>query len=451
MAVKEAPKPALTRREREIAGLVADGLSNREIARRLFISERTADAHLEHIREKLGVNSRAQIAAWVVEAGQVQRAADAVTAAGTRARPAGSLPAIAALALVLLLIAAGVSYEKLTGQAASGPIISTFAGNSPGGYFPGGYSGDFGPAGSAQLAHPMAVAVTRDAVYIADSFNHVIRKVDAKGVITTVAGGGSAEFSENANATSVGLPQVNGLAVGRNGSLFLGAGPSLFRVDTNLTIHRLALPASSPSLQDAYGLAIDSSGNIFIADRAANMVRRLSPDGALTTYAGTGQPGFSGDGGAASGARLKSPAGLSFDSQGNLFVADQGNNRIRRVDHETGAIGTVAGSDDLSGFGGDNGPAVDAKLSLPADVAVRAGWLYIADTGNNRVRQVSPSGVITTLAGSGGAGFSGDGGTASRAELFGPWGLALDSRGNLLIADSGTNRIREIHVTGDSR
>lgn len=190
---------------------------------------------------------------------------------------------------------------------------------------------------------------------------------------------------------------------------------------------------------------------MYIADRAANTVRRLGADSSLSTYAGTGEPGFSGDGGAASGALMRLPTGLALDAAGNLFIADQGNNRIRRVDRETGIIITVAGSDDLYGFAGDNGPAIRAKLNLPSGVAAGNGWIYIADTGNNRVRQVSPSGVITTLAGTGDSGFTGDGGPALEARFFGPWGLGLDGVGTLLVADSGNNRVRSIHLRASTR
>lgn len=148
---------------------------------------------------------------------------------------------------------------------------------------------------------------------------------------------------------------------------------------------------------------------------------------------------------------MQLPTGLALDAAGNLFIADQGNNRIRRVDRETGIIITVAGSDDLYGFAGDNGPAIRAKLSLPSGVAAGNGWIYIADTGNNRVRQVSPSGVITTLAGTGDSGFTGDGGPALEARFFGPWGLGLDGVGTLLVADSGNNRVRSIHLRASTR
>lgn len=451
MALKDVPKPSLTRREREVAALVAEGLTNREIAQRLFISERTADGHLEHIREKLGISSRAQVAAWFVQQSNGALVAAGVVSPPQRGRRTLRLGALAgALALPLVVIAA-LNYPRWGPVAPSGPSVDTLAGNSRGDHYQGGYSGDFGPARAAQLSHPLGVAITRDGVYIADSVNRVIRKVDRGGVITTVAGGGSVEFADGANATSVMLPQPAALAVAPDGRLFFCSGPSIYRIDLDATLHRVRLSTSSPPLLDAAGLAIDDKGTIYIADRAANTVRRLGPDSSLSTYAGTGEPGFSGDGGAASGALLRLPVGLALDAAGNLFIADQGNNRIRRVDRETGIITTIAGSDEIYGFAGDNGPAIRAKLSLPSGVTVGDGWIYIADTGNNRVRQVSPGGVITTLAGTGDPGLTGDGGPALAARFFGPWGLGIDTAGALLVADSGNNRVRVIHLHTSTR
>lgn len=452
MALKELPKPALTRREREVAALVAEGLTNREIAERLFISERTADGHLEHIREKLGVSSRAQIAAWFVEQSQPAFTAVPLESPAPVARPPSRpAPLIrAAIAATVTLLLSGivvVTYRStIRPPAPSGPLITTFAGATALGNNEGGYSGDFGKAAAAQLAHPLGLATGPGAVYIADTFNGSIRKVEDSGTIVTVAGGGSKAFFEGANATSITLPRLAGVAVAPDGRIFFCGGPMLFRRDLDLTIHLVHFPTSSPPLQDAYGLAIDGTGTIYIADRTGNAVRRISPEGSVSTYAGTGQAGFSGDGGAATGASLNSPTAVAIDTQGNLYIADQGNNRIRRVDSTSGIITTVAGSSDVSGFRGDNGPATGAGLSLPSGVVVRNHWIYIADTGNGRIRQVSPAGVITTLAGTGRSGYSGDGGPASAANFFGPWSLAIDASGDLFIADTGNNRIREIRL-----
>lgn len=462
MALKAPGKPGLTRREREIAVLVAEGLTNREIAQRLFISERTADGHLEHIREKLGVSSRAQVAAWYVAQ---SRPAALVGVAEPEATIEPARPVVArifrasrvatAVAALLLFGVATIIYSQVNRPASSsGPLITTFAGATRVGYDAGGYSGDFGQAAAAQLSHPTGVAAAQDGVYIADNGNRVIRRVDPNGEITTVAGGGSAVFTEGANATTVKLPPpcCFGVAVAPDGRIFFCGGPWLFRRDPDLTIHLVRFPDTSSPLHDAWALAFDGNGVLYIADRFANRVRRLAPDGSVSTYAGSGVAGFGGDGGAATGALLNAPTALALDGSGNLYIAEQGSNRIRRVDALTGIITTAAGSDEIYGFSGDHGPATKARLSLPAGIVVHQHWLYIADTGNHRIRQVSlATGVITTLAGTGAAGFSGDGGPAIRAALFGPFGLAADSQGNLLVVDNGNNRVRQIHLSETAR
>ena len=439
----------LTRREREVAALVADGLTNREIAKRLFISERTADGHLEHIREKLGVRSRAQITAWFIE--ENHKPAVAPTPAERKGGLRRSLRLPVAVCVVILLLGiAVVTGIRLTGQPlAGGPDITTFAGGgTPAGDLVGGYAGDDLRAAEAKLAAPVAIAVSGDSVYIADIWNRVVRRVDERGVITTVAGGGAAMPTEGSVATSVRLPSTQGLAVAPDGAVFICTGSTLYRVDPNRTIHKVPLPDSDSAVQDCHGLAIAQDGSLFIADRGGHTVRHLARDGSLSVYAGTGVPGFSGDGMAAVGAQLYAPVGLALDAAGNLFIADQGNNRIRRVDAETGRISTVAGTDAIYGFSGDGGPATQARLGLPAGVAIDSrGRLYIADTDNNRVRMVGIDGIIRTVAGIGSSGLAGDGGPATAARLFGPTGLALYA-GNLLVADTGNHRIRSIQISG---
>ena len=194
------------------------------------------------------------------------------------------------------------------------------------------------------------------------------------------------------------------------------------------------------------GLAVDGEGNLFIADSGNHRIRRVSPEGIIATVAGTGEPGFSGDDGPAVSAKLNSPWGIAADRSGNIYVADN-SNRVRKVS-SSGIITTIAGNGSY-GFSGDGGPATSAELNGAIGVALDlAGNLYVSDHSNNRIRKVSPSGMITTFAGDGTRGFSGDGGPAASAQLTRPWGVAVDNAGNLFIADYFNHRIRRVSSSG---
>ena len=223
----------------------------------------------------------------------------------------------------------------------------------------------------------------------------------------------------------------------------VGNGSWIFRSDgTSPSDSTLFLPTST---------ATDAAGNIYIADSADNRVRRVSiTTGLISTIAGTGEPGFSGDGGPAVNAMLNSPTSVVVDGAGNVIVADSQNHVVRAIDGTTGIIRTVAGQPGQMGNSGDTHAAISAKLNVPEGIALDgAGNLYIADTGNNTVRMVvDASGVINTIAGTGSAGFSGDGALATSAQLSAPWGVALDPNGNLYVADANNNRVRMIATTG---
>ena len=208
-------------------------------------------------------------------------------------------------------------------------------------------------------------------------------------------------------------------------------------------------PATGAGLNSPTGVAVDSSGNLFIADFDNHRIRKVdATTGIITTVAGIGAQGFSGDGGPATSAKLNAPVDVAVDSSGNLFIADANNYRIRKVD-TSGNISTVAGNG-TRGFSGDGGPATSAQLKFPDGVVVdSAGNLFIVDTFNNRIRKVDTSGDISTLAGSGAVGwvlqgFSGDGGPATSAKLKFPFSVAFDSSGNLFIGDPGNHRIRKV-------
>jgi hypothetical protein len=221
-------------------------------------------------------------------------------------------------------------------------------------------------------------------------------------------------------------------------------------------------PATQDLLNGPFGLALDAAGNLYIVDTYNDRVRKVSADGTITTVAGTGQPGFSGDNGKATDAQLKLRVGVVVDGAGDLFIADLSNHRVRKVTPD-GIISTYAGSGPVDavtlpgndaqkgGFSGDNGPATDARLNGPAGLAADAlGNLFIADFGNHRVRKVDAvTGMITTVAGTGTPGSSGDGGKATDARLSGPLGLAVDSAGNLFVTDFYNPQVRKVDaVTG---
>jgi sugar lactone lactonase YvrE len=332
-------------------------------------------------------------------------------------------------------------------DAATG-IVTPVAGNGT-----WSFSGDNGPATSAGLAWPNGLAVdSAGNLYIADSFDSRIRKV-SNGVITTVAGNGTRGFSgDGGPATSAQLYSPQGVAVDSAGNLYIAdSGDNCIRKVSNGTITTVAGdgtegfsgdngPATAARLSHPTGLAVDSAGNLYIADFSNNRIRKIS-NGVITTVAGNGTlpPGSSGDGGPATSAQLVYPTSVAVDSAGNLYIADAGNNCIRKVSN--GVITTVAGNG-IPGFSGDNGPAASAQLYLPEGVAVdSAGSLYIADLHNQRIRKVS-NGVITTV--TGGSSSVGDNGPATSAQLDEPWGVALDSAGALYIADSNNFRVREV-------
>jgi uncharacterized protein (TIGR03437 family) len=194
-------------------------------------------------------------------------------------------------------------------------------------------------------------------------------------------------------------------------------------------------------------LAVDASGNLYIADSQNAKVRKVSSGGTISTVAGNGTPGYGGDGSSATGAQLNTPTGVAVDGAGNLFIADFSNNRVRKVS-PSGTITTVAGIGN-SGYSGDGGPATNAQLNTPTGVALDSrGNLYIADAGNSVIRMVTAGGTITTIGGNGTAGYSGDGGPATRAQLANPRAIAVDAVGNVFIADGSTVIRQIIYPTG---
>ena len=314
------------------------------------------------------------------------------------------------------------------------------------------------------LAGPFGVAVdASENLFIADTFNNRIRRVDAvTGIITTVAGNGTAGLSgDGGPAVSAMLAGPPGVAVDGSGNIFIAVDNRIRRVDASTGIIATVAgsglgdggPATSASLFFSEAVTTDATGDFLIADTNNGRIRRVDAStGLITTEAGNGQDGFSGDGGPATSAAFSQPGGLVVDKSGNLFISDTDNNRIRRVDASTGIVATVAGNG-TPGFGGDGGSAISASLNLaqgPDLTADNSSNLFIADAQDNRIRRVAAAtGIITTVAGTGTFGFSGDGGPATSATLAGPLGVAVDGSGNLFIADTDNNRIRRVDaVTG---
>ncbi|MBX6390682.1 MAG: serine/threonine protein kinase, partial [Frankia sp.] len=234
----------------------------------------------------------------------------------------------------------------------------------------------------------------------------------------------------------------------------VGVAPPPFPVVTVAGIGKPAFsgdggPATAAALNRPYGPAFDAAGNMYIPDFDNHRVRRISPDGVITTIAGTGEPGFSGDGGPATEAQLRNPTAVAVDDDGLIYIADTFNHRIRRVDH-AGIITTIAGSGEpVYNPDQEGGPATAGSMWYPADIAIDpAGSIFIADLGNDRVHRVSVDGTITTLAGRFGEGSWGDGGPAAEAMLDGPFSVAADRNGQIYIAESDGHRVRRIGVDG---
>ena len=339
-------------------------------------------------------------------------------------------------------------------------IITTVAGNGA-----LGYSGDGSAATSAALCDPSGIAVDKFGnLYIAESLNERIRKVNAAtGIITTVAGNGNQGYSGDGSvATSAQLDNPNGVAVDAAGNLYIADGNNNRIRKVNVTTGIITTvagngnqgysgdggAATSAQLAIAYqsGLAVDAAGNLYIADCDNNRIRKVNAaTGIITTVAGNGTQGYSGDGGAATSAQLDWPWGVAVDASGNIYIADEVNNRIRKVDATTGIISTVAGNGTW-GYSGDGGAATSAKMNGPTGVAVNAaGSLFIVDHGSSIIRKVdATTGIITTVAGDTNGYFWGDGIAATSSKLDSPYGVAIDATGNIYIADEGNNRIRKV-------
>jgi len=337
------------------------------------------------------------------------------------------------------------------------PIIITVGGNGT-----AGYGGDGFAATTAELNGPNGVAVDASGnIYVADFSNNRVRKITVAGIISTIAGTGTPGFGGDGTA-AVGalLNEPSSVAVDGAGNVYICdySNHCIRKINTLGIISTYAGIGTSPGysgdggaatlaqLQYPSSIALDASGNLFIAD-GTSRIRKVNTSGIISLYAGTGSYGFSGDNGPATSAVLNNPTGVGTDLAGNVYIADANNNRIREVT-PYGYISTFAGNG-TPGFSGDNGAATAAEMNGPVRVrADRDGNVYIVDgSSNSRVRMVNTSGVMTTVAGNGSVSFAGEGGPATAAQM-GPGDVAIDNNNDLYIADGVNNRIRKVMPVG---
>ncbi len=332
-------------------------------------------------------------------------------------------------------------------------VINTFAGDGT-----PGYSGDGGPATIAHINKPYGVVVDGIGnVYFTDYSNNRIRKIDTFGNIRTIAGTGVMGFSgDGGPATAAALNKPMGIAIAPSGDILFSDYTRIRKVNPAGIISTVAgnsmagyagdgVPATSAELNFPWGVAADPSGNIYIADQFNCRVRKINTSGIISTITGTGICFGGGDGGPATAALVQYPTGVACDASGNLYIADYGNNRVRKI-NPAGIISTIAGGPTF-GFSGDGGPSTAAQLSYPEGIATdAAGNIYICDINNDRIRKINAAGIISTLTGIGSAGYGGDGGPPALAEINRSTGVAVGAGGKIFISDNENNRIRFIHV-----
>jgi hypothetical protein len=321
-----------------------------------------------------------------------------------------------------------------------------------------GYSGDGGLATAAKLNSPYGIAIdSAGNVFFSDTYNSVVRKVDVAGNITTVAGNGIAGYSGDGGlATSAELGAPWGISLNSKGDLFIADGTCLIRkvnssgiISTFAGIHLCGFSgdggqATNAKIANPFGIVEDPNGNVFWCEKGNGVIRKVNQSGIISTFAGIGgNPGCTGDGGSATSAHFGGPEPIAIDLSGNFFFGEDFCFKARMI-NSSGIVSTFAGNG-AGGFSGDGGPATSAELDDVEGIAFGcSGNTFLSVANNNRIRVVDPSGIINTIVGNGLTGFSGDGGPASAAELDEPFGIAFDGAGNLYICDGLNNRIRKV-------
>ena len=343
-------------------------------------------------------------------------------------------------------------------------IISTVAGSAT-----FGFAGDGGLASEAVLSFPNSLFIdNQDNIYISDGFNNRIRKVDATTqIITTIVGSDSRGFSGDGGLASTAQIQLSfGLYVNPSGDIIFSdnGNARIRKIDGTTNIITTIAGSGAGGLHRGYygdgniaskalfdvpsDIAMDSEGNQYIADKYNHRIRKIDAlTKVVSTIAGTGESGYSGDGGLATSAQLDKPTNISVDLAGNVYLVDENNHCVRKIDKQTGLITTLAG-DGTAGYSGDGSLATNARLDSPWGVLVdKNNHIYITDRGNHRVRKIdASSGIITTIVGTGDDADAGDGGLATEAQLKGPAGLAIDADNNLYICDTYAARVRKVDL-----
>jgi len=355
-----------------------------------------------------------------------------------------------------------------TATEIAGPIIFTVAGTGI-----AGLNEDGLPPLESHLYLPQDMTMGPDGrLYVVDWNNHRVRRIE-DGVLRTVAGTGElGDAQDGPDSLYTQFNHPTNVEFDADGKMLIAAWHNSLVKRLDLSVSPFPVvnvagdgsrsfggdegPANSAKLDLPSSVAIDSNGNIYISDQANYRIRKVEPNGTIYTVCGTGVAGYGGDGGRAEDALLNAPRGqsappasrLTIDANDRLYIADTGNHIVRRIDTD-GTIDTIAGTPGQRGYSGDGGPATDARLDTPSDVAIGVdGTIYIADTMNNVVRIVRPDGTIDTLAGTGERGFAGDGGLAIEARLDRPYGVTVTADGDVYVADTHNQRIRKIE-TGD--
>jgi uncharacterized protein (TIGR03437 family) len=382
------------------------------------------------------------------------------------------------LRILLLLLSAAALWAQI-------PVVTTIAGSVDDKGGVRGYAGDGGPAVTAALAlanvqnecdpqrYEQNSHIFVDGagdLYFADSNNHRIRRISPEGIITTVAGSGdrpttnarcepTSAIGDGGPARDARLYNPSSVIVLANGNLVIADQQNnrIRQVTPTGSISTIAgsgahnlyapgIPATASPMDWPAGLAVDAEGLIYFSEVHGNRIGRINSNGRLSTIAGNGFPGSGGDGGQATLAQLRRPTGITIDANGTLYIADTGNHRVRKV--AAGTITTIAGTG-TAGFSGDGSAATGAMLDSPLDVKVDSrGNVYIADAGNHRVRRIDPDGIITTVAGTGEPGRAEDFANASGSSFHSPSAIAIDSLDDLYVVDWQNYQIRKVTLSG---